>query len=152
MNDIENQLDSALELAKDFLSDDTSQLVELETEPEIVESISSAEDKKNDIEEDYQKSRKNIYNLMDKGYKALDGILELAEDEENARTYEVAGQMLKTISELNRETIELQIKLEELKQMDNKSSSKSITNNAVFIGSTAELQKLIKGENDNGEE
>ena len=150
MKNVEDQLDDALDLAKDFLSTDKSDLVKIEVEPEIIEEISSnrEDDIENDIEEDYKSSRKNIYDLMNKGYKALDGILELAEDDESARTYEVAGQMLKTMSELNKDAIELQTRLEELKQIESK-TTKNVTNNAVFIGSTAELQKLIKGEKDN---
>ena len=152
MNDIENQLDNALELAKEYLSDDTDDLVTIEsTEESTVDVISSIENRDRDIADDYVTSRDNIYELMDKGKKALDGILELAEDDEAARTFEVAGQILKTVSELNREAIELQIKLEELKAMENKGSPKNITNNAVFVGSTSELQKLIKGEKNNGE-
>jgi hypothetical protein len=152
MNDIENQLDSALELAKEYLSDETDDLVTVETVEESPESIvSSIENRDEDIEDDYVISRDNIYELMGKGKKALDGILELAEDDESARTFEVAGQILKTVSELNKEAIELQIKLEELKSMENKGSPKNITNNAVFVGSTSELQKLLKGEKSNGE-
>ena len=146
MKNVEDQLDDALDLAKDFLSTDKSDLVKIEVEPEIIEEISS--NREDDIEEDYKSSRKNIYDLMNKGYKALDGILELAEDDESARTYEVAGQMLKTMSELNKDAIELQTRLEELKQIES-NTTKNVTNNAVFIGSTAELQKLIKGEKDN---
>jgi hypothetical protein len=146
MKNVEDQLDDALDLAKDFLSTDKSDLVKIEVEPKIIEEISS--NREDDIEEDYKSSRKNIYDLMNKGYKALDGILELAEDDESARTYEVAGQMLKTMSELNKDAIELQTRLEELKQIES-NTTKNVTNNAVFIGSTAELQKLIKGEKDN---
>ena len=146
MKNVEDQLDDALDLAKDFLSTDKSDLVKIEVEPEIIEEISS--NREDDIEEDYKSSRNNIYDLMNKGYKALDGILELAEDDESARTYEVAGQMLKTMSELNKDAIELQTRLEELKQIES-NTTKNVTNNAVFIGSTAELQKLIKGEKDN---
>lgn len=152
MKDIEDQLDNALELAKEYLSDETDDLITIESTEEPTKSIvSSVENRENDISNDYVTSRDNIYELMGKGKKALDGILELAEDDESARTFEVAGQILKTVSELNREAIELQIKLEELKSMENKGSPKSVTNNAVFVGSTSELQKLIKGEKSNGE-
>ena len=152
MKDIEDQLDNALELAKEYLSDETDDLITIESTEEPTKSIvSSVEHRENDISNDYVTSRDNIYELMGKGKKALDGILELAEDDESARTFEVAGQILKTVSELNREAIELQIKLEELKSMENKGSPKSVTNNAVFVGSTSELQKLIKGEKSNGE-
>ena len=153
MKDIENQLDSALDMAKEYLSDETDDLVTIEKiEEKPLSIVSSIDNRENDIAEDYLTSRDNIYELMGKGKKALDGILELAEDDESARTFEVAGQILKTVSELNKEAIELQIKLEELKAAENKGSPKSITNNAVFVGSTAELQKLLKGEKDNGEE
>ena len=152
MKDIEDQLDNALELAKEYPSDETDDLITIESTEEPTKSIvSSVENRENDISNDYVTSRDNIYELMGKGKKALDGILELAEDDESARTFEVAGQILKTVSELNREAIELQIKLEELKSMENKGSPKSVTNNAVFVGSTSELQKLIKGEKSNGE-
>jgi len=154
VKDIENQLDSALEMAKEYLSDESEELVVVNSEEDNSEIsvVSSIDNRENDIAEDYLTSRDNIYELMGKGKKALDGILELAEDDESARTFEVAGQILKTVSELNKEAIELQIKLEELKAAENKGSPKSVTNNAVFVGSTAELQKLLKGEKDNGEE
>ena len=138
MKNVEDQLDDALDLAKDFLSTDKSDLVKIEVEPEIIEEISS--NREDDIEEDYKSSRKNIYDLMNKGYKALDGILELAEDDESARTYEVAGQMLKTMSELNKDAIELQTRLEELKQIES-NTTKNVTNNFTVRVQTMDENK-----------
>ena len=96
-----------------------------------------------DIEKDYEYQRDNFYNLVEKGSSAIEGILELAKESEHPRTYEVAGNLIKQVAEVTEKLGDLQEKMRRLKEVPN-TAPKSVTN-ALFVGSTAELQKLIKG-------
>ena len=107
--------------------------------PEIVES----EGRDQDLEVDYEKTRAKYYELLDKGTEALEGMLEVAKQTDEARAYEVVGQLLKNTSEVNREIVELQKRMEEIKVIDKKIKPSKVTN-ALFVGSTADLQKMIK--------
>jgi len=99
------------------------------------------EDKDPDI--DFETGRKNLYNLLDKGNEAIDGILSLAKEGEHPRAYEVAGQLIKTVSEVSQNLLDLQDKLKKIKDIPDK-GPKNVTN-ALFVGSTTELQKMLKG-------
>ena len=92
-----------------------------------------------DVSADYKYSRENFYNLVERGQDAIDGILELAKESEHPRTYEVAGQLIKNVGEVTEKLLDLQRKLKEVPN----SAPKNVTN-ALFVGSTAELQKMIK--------
>ena len=98
------------------------------------------EDKDPDI--DFETGRKNLYNLLDKGNEAIDGILSLAKEGEHPRAYEVAGQLIKTVSEVSQNLLDLQDKLKKVKDIPDK-GPKNVTN-ALFVGSTTELQKMLK--------
>ena len=97
-----------------------------------------------DIDVDYQYSRENFYSLIERGQDAITGILDLAKESEHPRTYEVAGQLIKTVSEVTERLADLQQKMQFLKDVPDK-APQNVTN-ALFIGSTAELQKLMKQE------
>ena len=86
--------------------------------------------------------RKKLYNLLDKGNEAIDGILNLAKEGEHPRAYEVAGQLIKTVSEVSQNLLDLQDKLKKVKDIPDK-GPKNVTN-ALFVGSTTELQKMLK--------
>ena len=96
-----------------------------------------------DIDNDYKYQRENFYNLIERGQDAIDGILDLARESENARTYEVAGNLIKSVAEVTEKLGDLQSKMKKLKEVPN-SAPKNVTN-ALFVGSTAELQKMLKG-------
>ena len=100
-----------------------------------------------DIENDYKYQRENFYNLVDKGSTAIDGILELAKESEHPRTYEVAGQLIKTVAEVTEKLGDLQEKMKRLKDVPN-TAPKSVTN-ALFVGSTTELQKMLNKKREN---
>ena len=97
---------------------------------------------KDDITRDYEYTRGNLYSIIEKGQEAIDGILELAQDSEMPRAYEVAGQLIKSVSDATDKLMDLQKKLKDVEE----ESSRRPTNvtNALFVGSTAELSKLIK--------
>jgi hypothetical protein len=98
------------------------------------------------IETDYNYARENLYNLVERGQDALDGILELSREMENPRAYEVAGQILKTTSEIAEKLLDLQNKMKKLEDSDE--SKKSETHNHLYVGSTSELQKFLKKNKD----
>ena len=101
-------------------------------------------DKSQDIESDYEYQRQNFYNLVEKGTDAIEGILELAKESEHPRTYEVAGNLIKQVAEVTEKLGDLQEKMKKLKEVPD-NAPKNVTN-ALFVGSTAELQKMIKGD------
>lgn len=95
----------------------------------------------NDPQKDYEYSRGNLYNLIDKGQEAISGILELAQESGHPRAYEVAGQLIKSVGDVTDKLIDLQKKM---KDLDAPQKGPTTVNNSLFVGSTAELSKLIK--------
>ncbi len=100
---------------------------------------------KNDVEKDYDYTRGNLYSIIEKGQEAIDGILELAQETEQPRAYEVAGQLIKSVSDATDKLMDLQKKLKDVEE--EKTKTTNVTNNALFVGSTADLAKLIKQQN-----
>ena len=100
-----------------------------------------------DPDTDFEVGRENLYKLLDKGNEAIDGILALAKEGEHPRAYEVAGQLIATVSQVSQNLLDLQEKLKKLKEVPN-TAPKNVTN-ALFIGSTTELQKLLKDKKNN---
>jgi len=99
--------------------------------------------KKDDIEKDYEYTRGNLYSIIEKGQEAINGILELAQESEMPRAYEVAGQLIKSVSDATDKLMDLQKKLKDVEE-DSKPKGPNTVNNALFVGSTAELAKMIK--------
>ena len=99
--------------------------------------------RKDDIEKDYEYTRGNLYSIIEKGQEAINGILELAQESEMPRAYEVAGQLIKSVSDATDKLMDLQKKVKEVNE-EEKTKGPSTVNNALFVGSTAELAKMIK--------
>ena len=95
-----------------------------------------------DVDDDYKFQRDNFYRLVEQGSTAIEGILELAREGEHPRAYEVAGNLIKQVSEVTEKLGDLQEKMRKLKEVPN-NAPKNVTN-ALFVGSTAELQKMLK--------
>ena len=112
---------------------------EVESVEEKVESIASVS---NDLKKDYEYTRGNLYSIIEKGQEALNGILELAQESEMPRAYEVAGQLIKNVADATDKLIDLQKKLKDIDEQKVKGPT-NVTN-ALFVGSTAELSKLLK--------
>ena len=96
-----------------------------------------------DVDADYKYQRENFYRLVEQGSTAIEGILELAKEGEHPRAYEVAGQLIKNVAEVTEKLGDLQEKMKKLKEVPN-NAPKSVTN-ALYVGSTAELQKMLQG-------
>ena len=101
-----------------------------------------------DIGDDYKYQRDNFYNMVEKGSAAIDGILELAKESEHPRTYEVAGNLIKQVAEVAEKLGDLQEKMRKLKEVPS-NAPKNVTN-ALFVGSTTELQKMLKDKLEDG--
>ena len=114
--------------------------------PELKAVIPKPSDKLDDIDADYKYQRENFYNLIEKGTNAIEGILEIAKESDHPRTYEVAGQLIKQVAEVTEKLGDLQDKMKKLKDVPS-NAPKNVTN-ALFVGSTAELQKMLKGKKD----
>jgi predicted house-cleaning noncanonical NTP pyrophosphatase (MazG superfamily) len=98
---------------------------------------------KTDIRKDYEYSRGTLTNLIDKGQEAIDNILELAQETDSPRAYEVVGQLIKTVTDSAEKLMDVQKKLKELEQ---EKQAQSVTNNALFVGTTNEVLTLLKNE------
>ena len=97
-----------------------------------------------DIKKDYDYTRGNLYSIIEKGQEAINGILELAQESDQPRAYEVAGQLIKSVADTTDKLADLQKKLKDLEEDNTKKSPNNVTNNALFVGSTSELSKLLK--------
>lgn len=106
-----------------------------------IEDISSTVE---DIKKDYEYTRGNLYSIIEKGQEAIDSVLELAQETEQPRAYEVLGQLIKNVSDTTDKLMELQKKLKDVEEESGKNKGPSTVNNALFVGSTAELSKLLK--------
>ena len=98
---------------------------------------------KDDITKDYEYTRGNLYSIIEKGQEAINGILELAQESEMPRAYEVAGQLIKSVSDATDKLMDLQKKLKDVEE-ETQQKGPSTVNNALFVGSTSDLAKLLK--------
>ena len=98
---------------------------------------------KDDIQKDYEYTRGNLQSIIEKGQEAINGILELAQESEMPRAYEVAGQLIKSVSDATDKLMDLQKKLKDVNE-EQQQKGPSTVNNALFVGSTADLTKLLK--------
>lgn len=117
-----------------------NEIVEIESKPS---DISVNSDNKEDLKKDYEYTRANLYSLIEKGQEAINGIMELAGESDSPRAYEVAGQLIKSVGDVTDKLIDLQKKLKDVEENSPKTQN-NVTNNALFVGSTTELSKLLK--------
>ena len=96
-----------------------------------------------EVNKDYDYTRANLYSLIEKGQESLNGIMDVANETASPRAYEVAGQILKSVADTTDKLMELQKKVREVDEEMNKTTN-NVTNNAVFVGSTTELSKMLK--------
>ncbi len=116
----------------------------VESKSEIIESkVESISSSVEDIKKDYEYTRGNLYSIIEKGQEAINGILELAAESEMPRAYEVAGQLIKNVSDATDKLMDLQKKLKDIEETKQVRGPTNVTN-ALFVGSTAELSKLLK--------
>ena len=131
-----DQLDDAFNVATEVVTESLPTKVERQKPDRLT---------KDDIEKDYEYTRGNVYSIIEKGQEAINGILELAQESEMPRAYEVAGQLIKSVSDATDKLMDLQKKLKDVEEEKVAKGPSNVTN-ALFVGSTADLAKLIKKE------
>ncbi len=127
-----------------FNTDDSTEIVVSAESSEIdikIEKMSSSVD---DVKKDYEYTRGNLYSIIEKGQEAINGILELAQESEMPRAYEVAGQLIKNVADATDKLMDLQKKLKDIEE--EKVKGPTTVNNALFVGSTADLSKFLKSQ------
>ena len=134
-----DQLDDAFNVATEVVTESLPAKVERQKPDRLT---------KDDIDKDYEYTRGNLYSIIEKGQEAINGILELAQESEMPRAYEVAGQLIKSVSDATDKLMDLQKKLKDVEEEKVSKGPSNITN-ALFVGSTADLAKLIKKEDAN---
>ena len=97
-----------------------------------------------DVIKDYEYARGNLYSLIEKGQEAINGIMEVAEEGASARAYEVAGQLIKSVADTTDKLLDLQKKMKDIEEDSPKTTTNNVTNNALYVGSTSDLAKLLK--------
>lgn len=117
-----------------------SSIIEVEKDITPIDIVPTQPD---DIKKDYEYTRANLYSLIEKGQEAINGIMDLASEGSSPRAYEVAGQLIKSVADTTDKLIDLQKKIKDV-QENNTKIANNVTNNAVFVGSTSELSKLLK--------
>jgi len=132
MNSSYDSLDEALNVK--------SEIVNVEKGGQLEKVMSSDN---GDIKKDYEYTRANLYSLIEKGQEAINGIMEVAGEGGSPRAYEVAGQLIKSVGDVTDKLIDLQKKLKDVEE-DSGKIPNTVTNNALFVGSTSELSKLLK--------
>ena len=113
-------------------------IVEVDDSPKPIDKITD------DLQKDYEYTRANLYSLVEKGQEALNGILEVAGEGGSARAYEVAGQIIKSVADTTDKLVDLQKKVKDIEDDTDKPKANNVTNNALFVGSTSELSKMLK--------
>jgi len=142
MSNIDDKLNEVLNIAEEVLDKkDEKNPFEIAKEPPV--PVAPQND---DVDTDFDTGRGELYKLLEKGNEAIDGILALAKEGEHPRAYEVAGQLIKSQSEIAQNLLDLQDKLKKIKDVKG-DVPKNVTN-ALFVGSTTELQKMIKKNKD----
>lgn len=125
----------------------SSEIVSKDVDFPTSENIDSIDDTRSlisDIKKDYEYSRGNFYSIIEKGQEAINSVLELAQETESPRAYEVVGQLIKNVSDATDKLMELQKKLKDIEETKQSTGPTNVTN-ALFVGSTAELSKMLKG-------
>ena len=132
---MKNRLDTTFNIAPSEVVVDKPETVGIQKPPRLTQD---------DITKDYEYTRGNLYSIIEKGQEAINGILELAQESEMPRAYEVAGLLIKSVSDATDKLMDLQKKLKDVNEEDKKGPT--TVNNALFVGSTAELSKLLKSQ------
>ena len=129
----------------------SSEIIDTKVEQSSLEKVENIKSSVDDVRKDYEYTRGNLYALIEKGQEAINGILELAGESEMPRAYEVAGQLIKNVADATDKLMDLQKKLKDVEE-DRGSKGPTNVTNALFVGSTAELAKLLKQQSQEAKE
>lgn len=130
------------------MSDELSKVFDVEPTPKQEVVYEKPEEKNKDVEDDFEETRKNLRVLLLQGQDALMGALEVAKQSEHPRAFEVVGDLVKKMADVNQQLLDIHKQKQNLEKKDeSKSPTKQVTNNSIFVGSTDELNKLINSMN-----
>ena len=130
-----DSIDDALDI-----TDRGAEIMKKEPVSKPVKKVKSG---KEDLTKDYEYSRAQLYSLVEKGQEAVDGALDVAQQSDSARAYEVAGQLIKHVADTADKLIDLQKKMKDIDEVKENNTT-NVTNNSLFVGSTSDLQKMLK--------
>jgi len=125
-------------------------LMDVKPQKSVESTYLEPQENAQDIESDYKYARENLYGVIEKGSEALDTLIELAKASEHPRAFEVVSQLTKTLVDANKDLLDIQKKVKDLKKIEEKNDAPKNVTNALFVGSTAELQKLVNGRKEDG--
>lgn len=130
--------------------DDLNDVLDIQTTVELPSKVApAAPNDDNEIDREYEYTRTNLHNIIDRGTDALEEMLMIAKQSEQPRAFEVVASLIKTVSDANKDLLELKNKQKTMKGEKASAGAKNVTN-ALFVGSTAELQKMLKEAKKNG--
>lgn len=135
-------LDDSFNVETEIVSTEREEIGSIEKSDSPIQNVIS-----NDIKKDYEYTRGNLYSIIEKGQEAINGVLELAQESEMPRAYEVVGQLIKNVADATDKLMDLQKKLKDIEETKTQKGPTNVTN-ALFVGSTAELSKLLKNQSD----
>ena len=141
-NNVTDSLNEVFSVEGELVDDEASKVPSLKRE-----NFEARTKNDDDIEKDYKYARENLYDVIERGTEALDNLLELAKASEHPRAFEVVSTLTKTLVDANKDLLEIQAKVKKLKEEEKQDSPQNVTN-ALFVGSTAELQKMLKSDDD----
>jgi hypothetical protein len=135
-------IDQKLSEVFNLPEEQNTNIIEINQEPIVVPQKTD-----NKTMDDFETVRNNLYDIIEKGSKAIDGILHVASEGDSPRAYEVVSQLIKSVADANKDLLQLHKQLKEITQdvISQSQSAQNITNQSIFVGSTTELQKLLKG-------
>ena len=133
-----DEIDNALDI-----TDRGAEIMKAPVNKPIRTSPKNLKSTKEDVVKDYEYSRAQLYSLVEKGQEAVDGALDVAQQSDSARAYEVAGQLIKHVADTADKLMDLQKKVKEIDEVKDKNTT-NVTNNSLFVGSTSDLQKMLK--------
>lgn len=136
-----DSLDEALNIDSKIIKNPEKDMITV-SDDDPLEKV--AVDSMKESNQDYQYTRNNLYSLIEKGQEAVNGALELATEGDSARSYEVAGQLIKHVADVTDKLLDLQKKVKDIENKSISNNSTNVTNNSVFVGSTTELAKMLK--------
>ena len=129
---------------KNNVTDGLNKVFEVGTDLVEVEKENKKVDVPDVIDNDYKYARENLYGVIEKSTDALDNLIDLAKASEHPRAFEVVAQLTKTLVDANKDLLDIQKKVKDLEDESTKTTNNNVTNNALFVGSTSELSKLLK--------
>jgi hypothetical protein len=135
-------------MTKEPINDKLNSLLDINTDIKKETQVVKLPTRAENMDTDYKYARENLYNLVERGQDAIDGILELSKETEHPRAYEVAGQLIKTVADTAEKLLDVQKKIKDLEKEDEQRIGK--VENHLYVGSTSELQKFLKKEKKDG--